>query len=158
MIINEVFSVRKDAFGSLAIDIDFDDDLGANYRSTFIYRASDKYSPLTPLITQWIADNNPVILPYEPPPPPTPEEMRERMPPITKRQLRLTLVRNGISLAQVEASIAAMPEGLEKQEAEIEWQDASEFTRLHPTLLVVAEALSLAPEQIDAMWQQALTT
>lgn len=85
----------------------------------------------------------------------TPEQARQLMPPITKRQLRLTLVRNGISLAQVEQSIAAMPDGLEKQEAEIEWQDASEFNRLHPTLLLIAEYLSLTPEQVDEMWSYA---
>lgn len=91
------------------------------------------------------------------PPTLTPEEKRGLMPPITKRQLRLTLVRNGISLLQVEQSIAAMPEGLEKQEAEIEWQDASQFNRLHPILLLVADALSLSPEQVDTMWDAAIT-
>lgn len=91
------------------------------------------------------------------PPEATPAELRAQMPPITKRQLRLTLVRNGISLGQVEQSIAAMPEGLAKQEAEIEWRDASQFNRLHPTLLLVATALSLTTEQVDAMWEAALT-
>lgn len=86
----------------------------------------------------------------------TPEEKRELMPVITKRQLRLTLVRHGISLAQVEAAIEAMPDGLPKQEAEIEWADASEFRRLHPTLLLVAQALSLSEEQVDAMWEEAV--
>ncbi len=75
--------------------------------------------------------------------------------PVTRRQLRLTLVRNGISLESVEATIAAMPEGLAKEEAQIEWADASEFSRHHPTLLVVANALSLTEEQVDGMWRQA---
>jgi len=75
--------------------------------------------------------------------------------PVTGRQLRLTLVRNGISLESVEATIAAMPEGLAKQEAQIEWAETSEFNRQHPTLLVVANALSLTEEQVDAMWRQA---
>lgn len=100
-----------------------------------------------PALNEWVP--NPA---FEP----TPEEKRELMPVITKRQLRLTLVRNGISLAQVEAAIAAMPEGLQKQEAEIEWADASEFRRLHPTLLLVAQALNLSEEQVDAMWEEAV--
>ncbi|EEQ96329.1 Hypothetical protein OINT_1001755 [Brucella intermedia LMG 3301] len=100
-----------------------------------------------PALNEWVL--NPA---FEP----TPEEKRELMPVITKRQLRLTLVRNGISLAQVEAAIAAMPEGLPKQEAEIEWADASEFRRLHPTLLLVAQALNLSEEQVDAMWEEAV--
>lgn len=100
-----------------------------------------------PALNEWVP--NPA---FEP----TPEEKRELMPVITKRQLRLTLVRNGISLGQVEAAIAAMPEGLQKQEAEIEWADASEFRRLHPTLLLVAQALNLSEEQVDAMWEEAV--
>ncbi len=75
--------------------------------------------------------------------------------PVTKRQLRLTLVRNGISLATVESAIAAMPEGLAKEEAQIEWNDASEFYRTHPTLLLVADALNLTAQQVDTMWRQA---
>ncbi len=97
-----------------------------------------------------------LIFEYVAPPELTPDEKRELMPVITKRQLRLTLVRNGISLAQVEAAIEAMPEGLPKQEAEIEWADASEFRRLHPTLLLVAQALNLSDEQVDVMWEEAV--
>ena len=111
-------------------------------------------TPLRPSANHVWQDNSWV---HVAPSQPTPEELRARMSPITKRQLRLTLVRNGISLVQVEQSIAAMPEGLAKQEAEIEWQDASQFNRLHPTLLLVADVLSLTPEQVDAMWEYALT-
>lgn len=96
------------------------------------------------------------IFEYVAPPELTPDEKRELMPVITKRQLRLTLVRNGISLEQVEATIDAMPDGLPKQEAKIEWDTASEFRRLHPTLLLVAQALSLSEEQVDAMWEEAV--
>lgn len=97
---------------------------------------------------EWVPQAGPDLSPYE---------LRELMKPVTKRHLRLTLVRNGISLAQVEAAIASMPDGLAKQEAEIEWQDASEFGRLHPTLLLVAEALGLSPEKVDQMWEQAVS-
>ncbi|CUX20331.1 MULTISPECIES: hypothetical protein [Agrobacterium tumefaciens complex] len=76
-------------------------------------------------------------------------------PPITRRQLRLTLVRNGISLAAVDAAIAALPEGLEKEEAQIEWADASEFERTHPTLVLIASSLNLTELQVDTMWRQA---
>lgn len=79
----------------------------------------------------------------------------EALLPITKRQLRLTLVRNGISLSSVESAISAMPEGLPKEEAKIEWDDASTFNRTHPTLLLIAGALGLAESQVDAMWIEA---
>ncbi|UNZ50609.1 hypothetical protein [Agrobacterium tumefaciens] len=77
--------------------------------------------------------------------------------PITKRQLRLTLVRNGIALSTVEAAIASMPEGLPKEEAKIEWDDASTFNRNHPTLLLIAGALGLTEAQVDTMWAEAVT-
>lgn len=76
--------------------------------------------------------------------------------PITRRQLRLTLVRNSIPLASVDGAIAAMPEGLPKEEAQIEWADASTFNRNHPTLLLIAGALGLTEAQIDAMWAEAV--
>lgn len=81
----------------------------------------------------------------------TPEEERARMPSISKRQLRLTLVRNGISLADLDAAILTMGD-----EAIIEWQDASEYHRLHPLLNQVADYLSLTQAQVDMMWRQAM--
>ncbi|UXS69156.1 hypothetical protein FY145_01010 [Agrobacterium tumefaciens] len=86
-----------------------------------------------------------------------PEIQEPESAPITKRQLRLTLVRNGISLSTVENAIAAMPDGLAKEEAQIEWADASTFNRNHPTLLLIASALDLTEAQVDAMWAEAVT-
>lgn len=94
-------------------------------------------------------EDNPDVIAFLNPP--------EVLPPITKRQLRLTLVRNGIALALVEAAIASMPEGLPKEEAKIEWDDASAFNRNHPTLLLIAGALGLTEAQVDAMWREAVT-
>lgn len=87
---------------------------------------------------------------FVPPPEPTPEELRAQMPSITKRQLRLTLVRNDISLSELDTAINSMGD-----EAIIEWNDSSEYRRLNPLLNQVAAHLSLSPEQVDAMWQQA---
>lgn len=93
---------------------------------------------------------------HVPPPEPTPEDARASLPPITARQLRLTLVRNGIALSDVQAALEAMPEGLPREESLIDWEYATEYERLHPNLLAIAAALSLSPEQVDAMWDQAL--
>ncbi|MGU3575632.1 hypothetical protein ACLBWZ_08865 [Brucellaceae bacterium C25G] len=156
MKIHNVFSVTRTVDDCLMVDMDYTGTLGRG-RAVYAYRASDTYSPLTPLISKWLDDNNPEILPYVVPSSPTSEEERAQMPPLTRRQLRLTLLRSGIPLAHVEACIAAMPEGLEKQEAEIEWADASQFSRLHPTLLLVVDGLNLTAEQVDKMWEYALT-
>jgi DNA-binding transcriptional MerR regulator len=79
--------------------------------------------------------------PLPPPPPPA---------AITRRQIRLWLVRNGYTLAQVEALIAALPEP-QRTEARIEWQDATQFERDHPLLRQLAgQLLRLDKEALDA--------
>lgn len=98
---------------------------------------------------EFVADDNAELVAFINREPPS--------PPITRRQLRLTLVRNGISLTDVEAAIASIPDGLAKEEARIEWADASTFDREHPTLLLIAAALGLTEAQVDAMWAEAVT-
>jgi len=86
---------------------------------------------------------------------PTPEESRTLMPAITRRQLRLTLVRNGISLASVSDAIDAMPEGLDHDEMRIEWDDGTTYERLNPRLNAIASAIGLTQGQVDTMWEEA---
>ncbi|PZU95575.1 MAG: hypothetical protein DI527_00775 [Chelatococcus sp.] len=65
------------------------------------------------------------------------------LPPITQRQLRLWLTRNGYPLATVQEVIDGLPEPA-RSEAQIEWEFASEFEPGHPTLVAVATALGIA--------------
>lgn len=88
--------------------------------------------------------------------PPSAAELRTSQPPVTARQLRLTLVRNGKSLASVDAAIDALPDGQLKDEARVEWEYGTTFDRLSPALLTVAAALAISPEEIDTMWVEAL--
>lgn len=127
---------------------------GETYDTVYGSRPEDTFG-LNPTIRQWLIDNEGdyEILSYVAP---TVEELRDTLKPITRRQLRLTLVRNGYSLATVEAAIDAIPEGNAKDEAFIEWQDATTFERLNPTLLLIANALAISPEEVDTMWTEAL--
>ncbi|WP_164867752.1 hypothetical protein [Rhodovarius crocodyli] len=75
--------------------------------------------------------------------------------PLTRRQLRLWLLGQGISTADVEAAIAALPAG-EREAAMIEWQDSSEYRRDHPLLVRLAGDLGLSEAQLDAGWAQAV--
>lgn len=86
----------------------------------------------------------------------TDDERRSSMQAVSARQLRLTLVRNGYSLASIDGAIDALPAGEQKDEALIEWEYATEFQRVSPTLNSIAAALAITPEQVDAMWSQAL--
>jgi hypothetical protein len=152
--LNSVAAIRAASEPDVYIlDINLTDRDGATYDGVFISRPSDPFG-LGPAVRQWIVDHP--EFPVDPYVPPTAEEIRSAMAPVTRRQLRLALVRNGVSLSAVDASIAAMPNGTAKDEAQIEWADASTFDRMHPTLLLVGGALGLTAEQIDAMWAQAL--
>ncbi|ATB03626.1 hypothetical protein VP03_12340 [Sinorhizobium meliloti] len=85
--------------------------------------------------------------------PPTPSL---HMPALTARQFRLGLVNNGLTPAQVTATIEAMPNGSAKETALIEWEYATTFNREHPLIATVGAALGLSDEQIDAMWVAAV--
>ena len=92
------------------------------------------------------------------PPPPAPEPVP---PAITRRQLRLWLVRHGISLSAVEAAIDKLPEP-QRTEARIEWEDASVYERDNPLLVRLAgEVLRVSDkalsEALDAAFREAST-
>ena len=84
--------------------------------------------------------------PLPPPPPPA---------AVTRRQLRLWLVRSGFMLAQIEALIDALPEP-QRTEARIEWQDATQYERGHPLLRQVAgQLLKKEGKELDAALDEA---
>lgn len=76
-------------------------------------------------------------------------------PELTRRQLRLGLLSNGITTADVDAVIAAIPDDIERETAQIEWSDASTYERHHPLVDKIGAVMGLSPEQIDAMWFEA---
>lgn len=74
--------------------------------------------------------------------------------PITARQLRLALLSRGISLAAVEAAIAALPEP-QRSAAQVEWEYSSTYHRTHPLITPLGAALGLSLEDLDAIWASA---
>lgn len=87
-----------------------------------------------------------------PPPPPPP------VPMITARQLRLALLRLGVTGAQVEAQIATIPgTDADREAAMIEWEYATTYQRDHPLVAMLGAALGLTEAQIDAAWMEAAT-
>ena len=85
--------------------------------------------------------------------PPTAAELRANMPPLSARQIRLGLSRAGL-LASVAPAIQAMPSP-QREEADIEWEFASYFSRTHPLIGQMLTALGLTDTQVDALWEQA---
>jgi hypothetical protein len=85
-------------------------------------------------------------------PPPAPPVM----PTITARQLRLALLGLGLTGAQVEAKIAAMPgTDAAREAALIEWEYATTYQRDHATVVALGAALGLTTAQIDNAWRSA---
>lgn len=84
----------------------------------------------------------------------TAEEARAAMPPLTPRQFRLGLVRNGMTPGQVTQALNSLPQPA-KAEAEVEWEYATEFRRNHPFIATLMPSLGLTDEQVDTMWAAA---
>jgi hypothetical protein len=75
------------------------------------------------------------------------------IPEITRRQLRLWLVRQGIPLASIEAAIDQLPEPA-RTEAMIEW-DGSVFQRANPLIDQIGAEIGLSSEQMDQGFREA---
>lgn len=125
-------------------------------QETFFSRPNDPFG-LNPTIRLWLSQNPdaPVHV-YVPPPAPTDEERRAKMPELTARQFRLGLVQGGISPDTVAATIEAMPAGPDRDKAKIEWEYATSFKRVHPLIATVSAELGLTDAQVDAMWLAAV--
>jgi hypothetical protein len=136
------------------LDITMTDANGEQFESEYASRPDDMYG-LGPVIRQWLVDNEGKYV-IEPFVPETIEQVRENMRPLSPRQLRLALVREGHSLLSVTAALDSLPAGQAKEEAEIEWEYATEYKRLAPALLTIAQAIGLSPEEVDTMWEKAL--
>lgn len=154
--VHTVFSViATSTEGVYLVDADVTDLNGQRYRCNYVSSPTDTFG-MGPTIRQWLADNagTITIAPYVPP---TAEQQRSELPSLTARQLRLGLIDGGITPAQVQAAIDAMPAGADREKALVEWEYASAFSRSHPLIASVGAALGLIEEQIDEMWIAALS-
>lgn len=84
------------------------------------------------------------------------QERLAAMQPLKRRQFRLTLAMNGYDLAEIESLINQIEDPMQRTIAQIEWQDATDFERTNPTLLMMAELMQLTSEQIDQLWSYGL--
>ncbi|MDK1377086.1 MULTISPECIES: hypothetical protein [unclassified Sinorhizobium] len=152
--LNSVSEIRRTKEADVfAVSCNITDMEGETYDAVSFVRPDDPFG-LNPVLRQWMTDNP--DFPVGDYIPPTPEEIRAGMPPLTARQLRLGLINNGFTLAQVGAVIEAMPDGPDKETARIEWEFATNFNRMHPLIASVGSALGLTDIQIDTMWTAAV--
>jgi|694.fasta_scaffold00202_67 hypothetical protein len=74
---------------------------------------------------------------------------------ISARQIRMWLVKNGYSLAQVEAQIESIEDPLQRDLIRVEWEYAPYIERNHPWLVPLAQSLGLSEQQIDQAFIEA---
>jgi hypothetical protein len=74
---------------------------------------------------------------------------------VSARQIRLWLIRHGISLSQVDAAIDSIPDQLQRDSVRVEWDYAPYVERSHPMLIPLAIYLGLTEEQVDQAFIEA---
>lgn len=90
----------------------------------------------------------------------TPSEIYVRyirsLRPLTRRQFKLVLLENDL-LTEVENKIELISDSKEKARLQIEYAEATEFRRDSESLLYMCNLLGLSEQQINTMWEYALT-
>lgn len=89
--------------------------------------------------------------------PPTDDERRANMAPLSRRQFRLGMMALGITSSMIETAIASRPDATEREIAQINWEEASFFERLHPLVLSLASAFGIDAAALDDAWAHSLT-
>jgi hypothetical protein len=78
------------------------------------------------------------------------------IPPIPRLGFWLAAAEIGVTKAGVKAHIDAMPEGVEKQQAIVYFEDAQNYRRTDPLLNQMAEVENITQSQLDDLWTWAL--
>lgn len=76
------------------------------------------------------------------------------MRPLTRRQFRLGMASIGLTKTAIDQYIVAITDENERETAQIEWEEAGQFERLHPLVVSISAAMDLTPETIDLLWQE----
>ncbi|MCA4780474.1 hypothetical protein IF090_12745 [Acinetobacter towneri] len=84
------------------------------------------------------------------------EYNRSLLPKLTKRKFQLYMLDHGL-LDDVEAAIDAIEDSTQKHRMQIEYNSSDDFERLSHAVTYMAGLLGWSEEQVDQMWQQALT-
>ena len=76
--------------------------------------------------------------------------------PLTRRQFKLVLLENNL-LDKVETAIESIEDITQRTRMQIEYTEATDFKRTSESLLGMCRLLGLSEEQINTMWEHALT-
>lgn len=76
--------------------------------------------------------------------------------PLTRRQFKLALLANEL-LEKVESTIDNIPDLQLRKRMQIEYSESVEFHRESESVNAMCEMLELSEDQVDQLWQQAMT-
>lgn len=79
----------------------------------------------------------------------------EALPPpsaVSRKQARMALVLSGISLASVQLAVESIEDDTQRALAQIAWDDAVEYRRDDPFLIMLADMLGLTEAQLDGLF------
>lgn len=76
--------------------------------------------------------------------------------PLTRRQFKLALLENDL-LEKVESTIDNIPDLSLRRRMQIEYAESIEFQRQSESVIAMCEMLELTENQVDQLWQQAMT-
>ena len=75
---------------------------------------------------------------------------------LTRRQFKLVLLENDL-LGTVESSISSIVDAKQRALIQIEYTESTEFVRTSDSVKFMCNILNLTEDQINTMWEQALT-
>ncbi|WP_155772449.1 hypothetical protein [Mesorhizobium loti] len=82
----------------------------------------------------------------------TAEEIRAALPPLSPRQLCMMLPVVGLSEADIEGLIDAIPDATDRARSSVEWRKATSFSRNHPLVVSLSAELNFEPAELDTIW------
>jgi len=77
-------------------------------------------------------------------------------PSISARQIRLWLIRHGVSLDVISMTIDSMEDPILRDNVKVEWEYAPYVERRYPWLNALAASLGMTPEQVDQAFIEAV--
>ena len=78
------------------------------------------------------------------------------LPDLTRRQFKLALLENNL-LEAIETEINSIADPKQKARIQIEYAEATSFTRTSESVKYMLALLDISEEQADAMWENAAT-
>lgn len=82
---------------------------------------------------------------------------RSQYPSLTRYQFLRCLLENGYKTSDIEAQILTIEDEMTRELTLLGFKESTNFVRTDDSILAMQSVINLSAEQVDAMWEQALT-